>query len=225
MTRRSSSRRFRGFRVMLIARGSDYRGPVPNLLPDPPSPFSALIFDLDGTLVDSVSAYRLAFSDALHPHGVSLDEDWFLDHAGYGASDLLRALQADFGFHFDLTDVLEGFERSYLDAVGEVRVVPEVLAIVRRHYGRVPLAVATGGRRSIVVPTLRAALLEGWFATVITIEDVQQGKPAPDLFLLAAERLGVPPRGCVVYEDSAQGLAAARAAGMAAVDVTKARTA
>jgi HAD superfamily hydrolase (TIGR01509 family) len=70
---------------------------------------------------------------------------------------------------------------------------------------------------------LRAALLEGWFAEVITIEDVQQGKPAPDLFLLAAERLGVPPQGCVVYEDSAQGLAAARAAGMAAVDVTKAR--
>jgi len=84
----------------------------------------------------------------------------------------------------------------------------------------IPMAVATGGRRAVFTATLRATGLGWLFDAVVTIDEVRHGKPAPDLFLLAAERLGVVPCDCVVYEDSLQGLRAAQVAGMTAIDVT-----
>jgi len=198
-------------------------GPARATLLDPPKPFGALIFDWDGTLVDSLGTYRRALVRALQPLGVSLDAAWLAEHAGCSNRDLLRALQADFGHRFDLPAVLAADERGYLAGVGSVRAVPAVVAVARRHQGRVPLAVATGGRRALVEATLRATGLARLFDVLVTIEEVDRGKPAPDLFLLAAARLGVLPSACVAYEDSREGLAAAGTAGMRTVDVRACR--
>lgn len=87
------------------------------------------------------------------------------------------------------------------------------------HVGKVPIAVASGGERVVLEATLQAIQLRHSFDAIVSIEDVEQGKPEPDIFLLAAQKLGVEPQACVVYEDSEAGLEAARRAGMRSIDV------
>ncbi|MFD0567096.1 HAD family hydrolase [Kitasatospora saccharophila] len=107
----------------------------------------------------------------------------------------------------------------YLDHLAAVTEIAAVTALARELSGRVPLAVASGGTRRTVEATLRHLGLDGLFARVVTRDEVERGKPAPDIFLLAARQLGVDPAACVVLEDADSGLLAARRAGMAAVDV------
>ncbi|WP_327059440.1 HAD family hydrolase [Kitasatospora sp. YST-16] len=107
----------------------------------------------------------------------------------------------------------------YLDHLGAVTAIGPVAGLARESVGRVPLAVASGGTRRTVEATLRHLGLDGLFARVVTRDEVERGKPAPDVFLLAARQLGVEPAACVVLEDADSGLLAARRAGMAVVDV------
>lgn len=97
--------------------------------------------------------------------------------------------------------------------------VQAVAAIARANYGKVPMAVASNGRRSVVEATIEAVKLRALFEMIVAIEDVECGKPNPDLFLLAAERMSVLPYECIVYEDSDAGLEAARRAGMRWINV------
>ena len=94
---------------------------------------------------------------------------------------------------------------------------PDVVALVRDYRGRLPLAVASGGHRDLVERTLRALGIADCFHAVVAAEDYDRGKPHPDPFLTAAERLRVAPAHCLVFEDTATGAEAARAAGMACV--------
>jgi HAD superfamily hydrolase (TIGR01509 family) len=93
----------------------------------------------------------------------------------------------------------------------------DVVALVREYRGRIPMAVASGGHRDLVERTLRELGIEGFFDAVVTSEDYVRGKPAPDPFLKAADLLRVAPERCLVFEDTATGEEAARAAGMACV--------
>ena len=101
------------------------------------------------------------------------------------------------------------------------RVVPiePVVQLVQLHAGKLPMAVATGGTRSICARTLSALNLLHYFQEIVTADDVQHGKPAPDIFLEAARRLRVPPETCYAFEDAEMGLQSARAAGMVVIDV------
>ena len=95
-----------------------------------------------------------------------------------------------------------------------------VVDVARRYHGRVPMAVASAGRREIVEDTLRATGIRDLFREIVTVEDVDgRTKPAPDLFLEAARRLGVDPERCTVFEDTDEGIEAAIRAGMSVTDV------
>ena len=102
---------------------------------------------------------------------------------------------------------------------GVVRGVGPVVAVARAGRGVLPMAVASGSDAGIVRDSLKAIGILDWFETVITPVDVARGKPAPDMFLLAAERMGVDPAKCLVFEDGQLGIEAAKAAGMAWVYV------
>jgi beta-phosphoglucomutase-like phosphatase (HAD superfamily) len=193
-------------------------------LTSPPEPFAALIFDCDGTLADTAPLHYRAWAAALADVGADLPEPWYYARVGLSRDDLLGAARAAFGVAFDVEAVSAAHARRYGAALPTVRAVAHVAAVARAAHGRVPLAVASGGQRAIVLATLDALGLTALFDAVVTIEDVTgdgvaRGKPAPDLFLAAARRLGVAPAACVVYEDSDEGLEAARRAGMRAVDV------
>jgi HAD superfamily hydrolase (TIGR01549 family) len=187
---------------------------------NPPEPFSAIIFDCDGTLVDSTRLYFRAWNTVFNKYGAEMSWTWFAAHLGCSWPQILGEYQKECGIVLDPPTALEQFNRAYrnaMDTLSEIEIVGEV---ARRHFGKVPMAVASGGTREIVEATLLATNLLGLFDAVVTIEDVQgRGKPAPDMFLEAARRLRVPPGECTVFEDSDEGIEAARLAGMTATDV------
>jgi HAD superfamily hydrolase (TIGR01509 family) len=98
-----------------------------------------------------------------------------------------------------------------------LKVIPEVLEHIEAQYGRIPFAVVSGGRRGSVVRSLTAVGLIDKFPVIVGAGEYKNSKPAPDPFLLAAERLGVAPKDCLVFEDTDLGIQAATAAGMASV--------
>ena len=98
-------------------------------------------------------------------------------------------------------------------------VIEPVVNIIKAYAGKLPMSVATGGTRSLCSKTLSALGLLDYFQAMVTADDVQHGKPAPDIFLEAARRMNVPPKLCCAFEDAELGLASANAAGMLAIDI------
>ena len=191
------------------------------VLKTPTPGFKALIFDLDGTLVDSMPAHFIAWSEALsnqgHPH--IFPEDLFYAMGGRSTQDIVAALNTDHGLSLDADAVAEAKEAAYIKHLNAVLLIPEVAAVAQAHRGQIPLAVASGGSREVVGMTLAELGITDWFDQVVTCDDVIHGKPSPDIFLEAASRLGVDPKSCVVYEDAQPGILAARAAEMEVITV------
>ncbi|MCK8782784.1 HAD family phosphatase [Roseomonas sp. NAR14] len=178
-----------------------------------------LIFDCDGTLVDTPPVYAAAWAAGFRLSGREMARDWYMRRAGLSESTLLDAFEAEHGVALDRAAVVARMRAAFLAGLGRLAEIATVTAIVRGQRGRLPMAVASGGSREIVAATLRATGLAPLFDAVVTFDDVGRAKPDPALFQEAARRLGVPPAGCVVFEDSAEGLEAARRAGMRPVDV------
>ncbi len=187
---------------------------------DIPAGTEALIFDCDGTLVDTLPLYLKAWQAALQEvAGIDADADWFRGRGGYSEQMLLSAVEKSFGVTVDRKAVIAGTRRRVRETLTDVRCNVPVITIVREWAGRLPLAVASSGSREVVEASLAAIGLSDVFSAVVTIEDVEHPKPAPDIYLLAASKLDVSASRCVVFEDSDEGLKAARAAGMTTMDV------
>ncbi|MBI2393187.1 MAG: HAD-IA family hydrolase [Deltaproteobacteria bacterium] len=184
-----------------------------------PERYQGLVFDCDGTLVDTMPAHYRAWRAALDPLGIMLDEARFHALAGVPTAAIVELLAREQRVRCDPVAVAHDKDARYLALEERGAAIELVVSIARREQGRRKLAVASGGLRSVVLSTLRSAGLDAMFPVVVAAENVRHGKPAPDVFLCAAERLGVDPSRCVAYEDADLGLQAARAAGMAAVDV------
>lgn len=181
--------------------------------------YAAIIFDCDGTLVDSMPAHYEAWIATLNRYGLDLDEDEFYALGGWPTFHVAELVIHRSGRDVDAAALsLEKeteFERN-LDRV--VRIDP-VVAVAQSHFGNIPLGVATGGTRIICEGILESTGLKSLFKTIVTCEDVPRHKPAPDVYLEAATRLEVDPKLCLAYEDTDPGIAAATAAGMHVIDV------
>jgi len=181
----------------------------------PAGDFRALIFDCDGTLADNMPLHFAAWTRAMQDFGGSYPEELFYEWGGVPTADIVHRLNVKFGLSLDTDAVVERKEHYYREMIPQVEPKHEVVALALERQGTVPLAVASGGHRDLVERTLQALGIHHLFAAVITAEDYVHGKPAPDPFLTAAARLGVPPEYCLVFEDTASGAEAAKAAGMA----------
>lgn len=181
--------------------------------------YAGYIFDCDGTLADSMVVHYRAWLSALKAHGASFDFDWdlFTSRAGMSTPNTVRELNQQFGLALDAEAVSLAQRVEYERFLETVQPVAEVVELARRVAVSSAVSVASGSERKVVLRTLELIGLGQTFSIVVTPEDVQHGKPAPDMFLLAAERMGVPARDCVVFEDSVLGLEAAKRAGMASV--------
>ena len=186
----------------------------------PPGGFRGLIFDCDGTLVETLPAHVQALKDALEPFGLRPTLEWARSKYGQSPATVLLAVDNEVGrIPAPHSEVLRTWAANYGRNLHLLEAIAPVCDIARQWRGRVPMAVASNGHRRSVLATLDAVGLLPLFNAVATIEDVAEGKPAPDLFLAAARKIGVPPGDCVVFEDSEEGLAAAARAGMRAVRV------
>jgi len=188
----------------------------------PEHPFKAYIFDCDGTIADTMPLHFQAWTRALEELGGSFPEELFYSWGGKPTYVIIEQLNEKFGTALDPVPSAE-LKESYFEAlIPEVLPIEPVVALVKQFHGTAPMAVASGGHREIVIKTLEALKLMPYFETIVGMEDVERGKPAPDPFLEAARRLGVNPEDCLVFEDSPTGIEAARAAGMQYVFVPSA---
>ena len=179
----------------------------------------ALIFDCDGTLADTMPLHWVAWQTITSRHNVIFPEDRFYALGGVPSRHILQMLREEQRLSIDPIAVSREKEEEYLKLMAQVGPIHEVVEIAKDHAGKLPMAVASGGIRPIIEKVLRHLNIRELFAAVVTSEDVLHQKPAPDIFLEAARRLGVPPKSCRAYEDTDIGLTAIRAAGMDAVDV------
>jgi HAD superfamily hydrolase (TIGR01509 family) len=179
----------------------------------------ALIFDCDGTLTDSMESHFLAWHRSLASQGIDLKAEDFYSQSGTPSSRVIPAIARRDGVEIDFLEALEDKERYFLDEIKKLKVIPSVVAIASKYRGRLPMAVASGGTRTLVTHQLEQAQIADWFQAVVTCEDTEKHKPDPDVFLEAAARLGVDPVTCCVFEDGEPGILAAEAAGMKCIDV------
>ncbi len=185
----------------------------------PEGSFRAYLFDCDGTIVDSMPLHFVAWKAALDEWNCEFSEDLFYAWGGKPIPEIIATLNQLQGLAMPVETVAIRKEAIYLDSLDQLKPVPEVLEHIEAQYGRIPFAVVSGGSRDPVTRSLAAVHLLDKFATIVGAEDYANSKPAPDAFLVAANRLGVAPQDCLVFEDTAMGIQAATAAGMASVRV------
>lgn len=182
----------------------------------PVNGFDAVIFDCDGTLVDSMPAHFEAWCQALAMHGAGgvFREDVFFAMGGRPSTDIVEELNSEYGLKLNPDMIAMSKREAFLKRLHSITLIDEVATFAASLRGRVPMAIATGSNRMVVEKTLQAVGISDWFDEVVSSEDVKEGKPAPDVFLRAAELLGVPPEKCLVLEDAPAGILAAQRAGM-----------
>jgi beta-phosphoglucomutase family hydrolase len=180
-----------------------------------------LIFDLDGTLADTMPIHFLAWKNAAAKYGIDFTPKLFQQLAGIPLYPTVEKLNQLFGTSIDAKEMgdmkEEEFERN-MPLTPEIKVVTD---LVRKYHGIIPMAVGTGGSRRLALKTLDIIGLNGYFDVLVTSEDVTHFKPNPETFLKCAEQIGIQPADCEVFEDGILGIQAAHAAGMMVVDVTE----
>ena len=198
--------------------------PVPTQAPDihmklklPAGAFRAYLFDCDGTIVDSMPLHYMSWKAVLGEYGCDFDEDLFYSWGGKPTDEIISELNQMKGLQMPVAEVAKRKESAYFDLLPRLKTIPEVVEHIEAEHNRIPFAVVSGGRRTSVTRALAQVGLLDRFQTIVGAGDYAHGTPAPDGFLLAAERLGVAPADCLVFEDTALGIQAATAAGMASV--------
>ena len=182
----------------------------------PPGPFAGYIFDCDGTLVDTMPLHYRAWNKAMQHAGLKgeLSEELFYSLGGMPTRKVAQTFGNHYGITLDVDHVFHNKEELFLEMQTEMKIIKPVVDFARSLHGRAPMSVASGGPKVVVKKTLELMGIDSLFPVVVTPEDVTHGKPSPEMFLLAAKLMGVPPEQCLVFEDAEPGFQAARAAQM-----------
>ncbi len=185
-------------------------------MPEVPAGTQALLFDCDGTMVDTMGVYRLGWDEVFARYGFDVTDEWFATWGGHSTAPFVRAALPDADEELVRQVSREGHD-AFLSNIHRVEAFEAVVDVARAHHRLLPMAIVSGGPRRAVVASLESVGIDHLFDLVVTVDDVAQGKPAPDAYVHAMDLLGVDPSWCVAYEDSASGIASARDAGIAHV--------
>ena len=187
----------------------------------PSSGFDAVIFDCDGTLVDSMPVHFDAWCEALALHGAGgiFKEDVFFAMGGRPTLDIVVELNAEYNLKLDPGAVALAKREAFLKRLSAVTLIDEVAEFAQSLRGKLPMAIASGGSRMVIEKTLKMVGISDWFDEVVTADDVKEGKPSPEIFLKAATLLRVNPSRCLVLEDAPAGILAGQSAGMQVIAI------
>jgi HAD superfamily hydrolase (TIGR01509 family) len=183
----------------------------------------AVVFDLDGVLLQSEEVWDAVRERYVRERGGRYDEQVQRSMMGMSAPEWSRFLHEEAGVPDDMDEINSEVVRRMLDAYRrELPLLPGAVAAVRRTADAFPLALASSSNREVFEEVLELAGLSECFRATVSSEEVERGKPAPDVYLEAARRLGVDPKRCAAVEDSHAGIRSAKAAGMRVVAIPNA---
>ncbi|MCF0191383.1 MAG: HAD-IA family hydrolase [Marinilabiliaceae bacterium] len=175
-----------------------------------------LIFDLDGTLLDSMPLHWLAWQTSFRRYGIELEHKEFMCYAGKPIEKIAEIFIKQYSLEgvTNVSDIIAEKERVVWENLDKVEPIVPVVEVAKRCFGSIPMSVGTGSDRKRAIHMLEVAGLLDMFPIVVSSEDVENHKPAPDTFLRCAELMGVSPSSCQVFEDAISGINAAKSAGM-----------
>lgn len=180
----------------------------------------ALIFDIDGTLADTMPTHFEAFKKVLGKYNIEMTQELFDSIAGVPVGPQMELFKAQFKpENFIPEAVATEKEDEYFRSIEQMKPIDVVFDILKNYTGKLPIGCGTGGDRKVATKTLEVIGAIDKVDAIVSCDDVQNGKPAPDTFLKCAELLGVAPQFCQVFEDGVPGIEAAIAAGMMVTDV------
>ncbi|HLI77181.1 MAG TPA: HAD family phosphatase [Acidobacteriaceae bacterium] len=183
-------------------------------LPIPDGDFRAYLFDLDGTVADSMPLHLVSWQQATREFGGDFPAELFWQWGGIPLPRTVEMLNERFGYHLDPAEVVHRKEQLYLTMLDQVHPIASVAAHVAKGHGHLPMAIVSGSPRLTIERTLEAMRMSDCFQAVVAAEDYKRGKPDPEPFLTAAKLLHVEPAKCLVFEDAEAGIQSAKAAGM-----------
>jgi len=180
----------------------------------------ALIFDLDGTLADTMPVHYLAYKSILKDYGIDFTPELFATMAGIPAVGTIKKINEIFGTNMDAEKVGHFKEGEYEKMMHLMKPIEPVVELMKKYYGKMPMSVGTGGYYRLAWKTMEILGLDKYIDILVPSEEVTHPKPHPETFLKCAEKMGVEPQFCQVFEDGELGMQAAKAAGMKATLVT-----
>lgn len=184
-----------------------------------PEGTQALIFDIDGTLADSMPVHMRAWHYAAQKLGFRYDEKFLLDSAGASTASIVEEIARRQGLVIDVQAAMQAKRDYFEQHRDDIGGIDKVLDVFHAYLGKLPIGAGTGGGRENATFVLKNIGICHLLDALVTADDVEHPKPSPETFLKCAQQLGVEPAGCLVFEDGNFGLQAAQAAGMAAIDV------
>jgi len=179
----------------------------------------ALIFDLDGTLVDSMPLHYEAWKEVCAMKGLDFSEEEFYALAGVPSDRIFEIINERHGTDFDPKADSHLKEETYLRKIGKLKPVDIVFELAKEYHGKLPMSIGTGSPGKHSWEAVRAIGLDKYFNILVSKNDVTEGKPNPETFLKCAAAMNISPEFCQVFEDGDPGLQAAKTAGMIATDI------
>lgn len=187
-----------------------------------PSHIKALIFDLDGTLADTMPIHLESWTKTGKALDVEITEELILEHAGMPTVKLVEKFNRDFGWNLDAQEVRRLKQENFnliKKRQGKIKPIEKIFAIAKDMRGKLPMSVGTGSSRGNALKSLEDLGASDWWVTIITGSDAVHGKPSPEIFLNCAKAMEVAPEDCLVFEDGKAGIEAAKSAKMHIIDV------
>ncbi len=179
----------------------------------------AIIFDCDGTLVDSMPMHMKAWENSIRRFQSDFNKEYLFSLRGMKETDIVNSYNRKFGLRLNPEEVVFYKHEYVMKKIKNVKAIEPVVNVAKNHYGKLPLAVVSGSSREIVTEELNVTGIIGLFDIILTADDPLQPKPSPEIFRAAASDLKVEPMYCIVLEDGESGLQGAAAAGMQTIDV------
>lgn len=181
-----------------------------------------LIFDIDGTLADTMPTHFEAFKKVLGKYGIEMTQEIFDSTAGVPVGSQMELFKETFNpENFDPETAAIEKEDEYFKSIDAMKPIDVVLDVLNDNYGKLPIACGTGGGTTVATKTLQVIGVLDKVDFLVSSDDVEKGKPAPDTFLRCAELMNIDPQYCQVFEDGQPGIDAAIAAGMMVIDIRK----
>ena len=180
--------------------------------------FSALIFDMDGVLVDSEPLHYAAEKELHKQLGITVPKSLFHEFVGLSLTKMWERLKKEYSLRDSVDDLVEhdiNFRGGFFAGQKSIPLIPGIKTLLERlKASHIPITIASSSSPNIIDITLQKSGLDVFFDHYISGQDVTHGKPAPDIYLKAAELLNIDPASCLVIEDARNGIIAAKEAGM-----------